>query len=110
MAAKNQTLSIANGGTDSAVVEALPLAPAVSVLIMAPATLPETVTVQVAEKPTGTFVDLQTNGSDVVLTAAKATQITVMGGACWRLHAGSAVAAARDFRVIVNRIGEPFLP
>jgi hypothetical protein len=110
MSAINTTITIASGATDSQVVDALPLAPAVSILIMAPATMPETVKVQVAEKPSGTFVDLQTDGTDITLTAAKATQITVLGGAAWKLKAGGAAGADRVFRVIVNRIPSGFIP
>jgi len=101
--AQRGTLSIASGGTTSAIVDAPAVAPAVSLLIMAPATLPEATKVQVAPDRNGTFRDLQTNGSDVVLAAGKATQITVMGGAAWRLLAAQ-TAGQRDFDYIINPI------
>ena len=109
MAAINRTLTILQDGTDSEIVEALELAPRVSILIMSPAGLVEATKVQVAPNPSGTFIDLQTDGVDVTLVAGKATQITILGGACWKLKAAT-VAADRVFRVIANRIGEPYLP
>jgi len=110
MAVINRTITILSGGTESEIVEALELAPAVSVLIIAPATMPEAVVLQVAESPAGTFTTLQTDGADVALAAGKATQLTVMGGAYWRLKAGGAAGADRAFRIIVNRIGDRTIP
>lgn len=43
--------------------------------IIAPAALTGTVTLQVSDSATGTFVDLQSSGSDVALTAAKAMSL-----------------------------------
>jgi hypothetical protein len=108
MAAIDRTLTIANGATDSPIIEALELAPAISIIIIAPATLPETVNVKVARRSSGTFTTLQTNAVDIVMAAGKATQITVLGGVNWKLVAGGAVAGARDFEIVVNRIGGAF--
>ena len=105
MAAIDQTLTISNAGTDSPIIAPLELAPAVSIIIIAPATLPETVTVRVARRSTGTFTVLQTNAVDVVMAAGKATQITVVGGVYWKLVSGAGVAADRVFEVVVNKIG-----
>src|SRR5690348_15061792 len=98
------TLLIANGTADSAVQDPLPVAPAMSILLMAPGTLPETVKVQVCATRGGTYVDLQTNGSDVVMAAGKGTQITVLSGCFWKLHSGSNVGADRTFTAILNAI------
>jgi len=101
--ATRATLTIANGGTTSNILDALPVAPAMSLVIMAPATLPETVKVQVAPDTNGTFRDLQSNGSDVVLAAGKATPIITLSGVAIRLSSG-ATAGQRDFDVMINAI------
>jgi hypothetical protein len=75
---------------------------ATSVLILCPATLPETVTILVSADGGTTYpYTLQNgNGSDITLAAGKAIPITVPMGMLWRLHSGVAVAAQRDFNIV----------
>lgn len=94
-------ISILNGATDSSrsVQSTLETDDATAILILCPATLPETVTITVSADGGVTFpYTLQNgNGSDITLAAGKAIPITVPLGMTWRLHAGGAVAAQRDF-------------
>jgi len=69
--------------------------------IYAPATLPETVTVQMSpvnSPAAGDWVDIQKDGTDVTLTAGKGT---LFSGMCKALRLSSgATAAERTFRLI----------
>lgn len=69
-----------------------------SCTIIAPATLPETVAVQVAVDDSG-WATLKTGQVDVTLSAARATIIINGGFTALRLLAGSSVAADRLFTV-----------
>lgn len=103
MAVINQ-VTISNGGTTSPAQPALPTSPAQSLLIMAPAALTGTVSVEVAPVAGGTYRTLQSNGADVTIAAGKATQITVLCGCAWRLKSGSAEGADRTFDIVQNAI------
>lgn len=70
-----------------------------ALLIMAPLTLPDTVTVQVAPRGSSTWRTLQSNGNDVTLAAAKATPITSISSSQLRLKASANVAADRVFDI-----------
>jgi|SRR5262252_331194 len=114
MAAQNFLLTISAGQTASTIVLALDNAPSISVWIGAPAGLTETVKLQ-TRRPWGPtpqpWYDQQTNNVDIVLTAGKALQVTVLSGVEWRLNASVAVSADRSFDVVVDRIvGQPGLP
>lgn len=104
------TLSILNGQTVSnalsgaGVVQAT-LGSLASMVIFTPATLPETVNVEVApilSPSAGDWKRLQWQpGTDLVLAAAKAVNIPLTAGfRAFRLVAQGAVAAQRDFRVV----------
>lgn len=71
--------------------------------IAAPAALPETVTVEIAERSEGTFNTLQSGGVDITIAAGKAIVLTQMPYSVFRLHAGVAVAADRTFRVVMKK-------
>lgn len=77
----------------------------VMVGILAPATLPEVVTVQVAERSGGTFRALQSAGADVTIAASKAIVVTNMPFSTLRLTAGAAVAADRTFHYVMRMVG-----
>jgi hypothetical protein len=95
-----KTVSILSAATDSAEVN---LAAdnekgLISLLFLAPTTLPETITIQLTDATGGTFRTLQTGGADITIGAGKAVVVTDLpGGAILRLHAGVGVAAQRDF-------------
>jgi len=75
------------------------------VLILAPDTMPETVNIQVAG-PLGNFKILQSNSVDILLSAARATPLTVLTVSQFRLLATAPVAGARTFEIIWNVRGE----
>jgi len=105
MASINTTLTIANGQSASGTILALDLHPAVSLWIGAPLGLSENVRLR-SRRPGGqTWYDQQTNGQDIVLTAGKAVQLTVLCAVEWRLETVTGnVGADRVFEVMVNRI------
>lgn len=95
-----RTLTIASGQTTSADVLSTSYKGSArnwSLMIFSPATLPESVKVQVAPTPTGTYCDLQAGGADITLAAGKALPLTETICGAIRLVAGSAVAADRAF-------------
>ncbi len=67
----------------------------------APATLPETVTVQVTSDGGATWVAHQEAGADITLIAAKATIVRPIACNGIRLVAGGAVAAERSIGVVL---------
>lgn len=71
------------------------------VLILSPAALPETVTLQVSLDG-ATYVDLQSGGTDVTLPVGKGTQINNFIARYMRLSAGGAVAANRTFSLSIS--------
>lgn len=101
----NKTITIASGQTVSADVlnlAGLGARRKFSVQFYAPGTLPETITVQVAPSPTGTFAPLQSGGSDVTLTAGDATTVVDLVAGALRLVAGGAVGGDRVFTLMGN--------
>lgn len=68
--------------------------------VIDPATLPETVTVQVSHRPDGAFVALQRSGADVTLPAGKAVTISDLNVGALRLSSGTNVAADRVFLLL----------
>lgn len=102
MSLKLPTMTIANGtSTSDITIDFTKVFRRVrSIVIYAPATLPETVTVEVAENDSGTFKPLQSNGTDVTLTAGKATPITNIGFGSMKLVSTSGnVAVDRVFTI-----------
>ncbi len=97
---RKTTLTILNGATESDVLDLTERSarPKADIFFFAPATLPETVTVQVAPDPGGTFIPLQSGGSNYTLPAAKATYITFVCGAV-KLVAGGPVGGDRVFTI-----------
>lgn len=100
-------LVIANGGTNSRTVEAVKeTADANLIGIIAPATLPESVLIQVSHDST-TFATLNNGTSDVAApTAGKAGVYDQLVFPYWRLQATGAVAADRTFKVSKNYLAE----
>lgn len=101
--ARKGTLTIPSGQSAS---NALPLEDegarrALTALILAPATLDAlTFTVEVSEKPGGTFRTLRSGGADVTLSAGKAEPITILTAGELRIKASGPVAADRSFDLI----------
>jgi len=92
----SSTLRILNGATASGSLSVSRICQ--SCTIIAPATLPETVSVQVAIDDSG-WATLKTGNSDVQLEAGKATIILNGGFTAMRVLAGSSVGADRVFTV-----------
>lgn len=96
------TLTIVNGATDSGI-----LVPKTkgfgylsTLIVYCPATLPETITMQVDPyEANQTWYTLQDNGADVAFAAGKAVVVFTGAFQSMRLHAGVAVAADRVFVV-----------
>ena len=102
---RNTTLTILSGATSS---EELNLTENAArrkkdLLFIAPTTLPETVTVHLAEAPGGTYQALAEGGSNVTLPAAKATPVRGITAGALKLIA-LAVAADRVFFVRGNAV------
>jgi hypothetical protein len=78
-----------------------------SMVIYSPSTLPETITIQAAPNTNPQAADWKTlqwqPGTDVTIPAGKAVNVPLVGGVkALRIHAGGAVAAQRDFQVIMQ--------
>lgn len=105
MGFRNTTLTIANGATLS---EELSLQPQsvrrrVTLMLIAPNTLPESVTIRVRRVVAAATTEagmLQSGGSDIALPAGRATVIDPLTAASIQLVAGGAVAAERVFQVL----------
>ena len=98
------TLTIANGGTTSNVISFAEARGPVAILIIGPAALTAAVTLQVATTETGTFVPLQSGGSDITIPAAKGTQITMSTPGAMRLVSAGAEGAERVFGILGNSL------
>jgi hypothetical protein len=106
------TLSILSGQTDSTDFGAgkgdqAVLGSVSSIVVFAPATLPETVNLQVSPlatpgaAPNDRKVLQWQPGTDLVIAAGKAVNIPLVAGfRSFRLHATGAVAAQRDFVIV----------
>ena len=102
-------LVIANGQTASNAISLtagintkIGLGTLVDFIVFGPATLPETVAVQISDIETPSASDWYTvyiNGSDVTVPAGKAVVVPVGAAAALRLLAGGAVGAERTFQV-----------
>ncbi len=92
------TLTIASGETESA---ALHVGGRNTIVIGAPATLPETVTLHTSLDGT-TYQEHQSNGIDITIGAGKNVSVHPLTVHSIKLVAGGAVAAARAFTVRRN--------
>lgn len=73
---------------------------ATALTIFSPASLTGTVTIETEPSSTGTnFVTLQSGGTDVTLSAGKATVLNKVGWRQMRLASNASEAAARPFPV-----------
>lgn len=100
------TLTILGGQTESPEFDLrisvnAPLA--VNLLIIAPATLPETITIRVTIDGT-TYGTLQSGAADIVLPAGKATQVQNVTAQKFKLVAGAAVGVDRLFHIALGVI------
>lgn len=98
---RKTTATIASAGTTSEEISLQDNAARRScdLTIFGPPALTGTVTVQVAEEPGGTFVALQSGGSDVTLPAVKATVINGLTAGAIRFVSSGAEAAERVFNI-----------
>jgi len=106
------TISIANAGTDSPDFGTIKGAQSVlgsiaSMIIFAPATLPETINLQCCPidapgaAPNDRKILQWQPGTDLVIAAGRAVNVPLVAGfRSFRLHATGAVAAQRDFVVV----------
>lgn len=104
------TLTIALGATESneislndGVQSKIALGTLVDLVVFAPSTLPETVTVQLSwlDRPATTdWRVAYVAGADVTVPAGKAVSVPMAAMKALRLQAGGAVAAARVFHVL----------
>jgi len=99
---RDTTLTIPNTGTESNILNLLEggARHRVTLLIIAPAALTGTITIEVAKTTTGTFGTLQSGGTDVNLTAGDATVIDIMTVGALKIVSSSAEAAARAFEIL----------
>lgn len=68
-------------------------------VIGAPATLPEVITVTISLDDGVTYHTLQSGGSDIVIGAGKAVVILAQGWTHMKINAGGAVGGDRTFKV-----------
>lgn len=106
----SQTLTIAVGADESNWLDD-PKKAYKNMMLYAPASIGGVTTVMVSPKRAeesvlADFVALQSGGSDVVLTAAKATPITLAGAAALLLQTDTTVAGADE---VYEVTGEPNL-
>lgn len=99
------TITIANGGTDSNIINSLAgFGAMIDFVIFAPAALTGTVTVLVASNELETVaancLPLYIGGANVTVTAAKANQISAASFGSLMLQSGSAEGAARTFVMV----------
>lgn len=94
-------INIYNGQTESDVMDFTrpPLNWVAAFALKSPATLPETVKLYGCETAAGTYVVVQSGGSDITLPADKATVIDTVAFPFMRLIAGAAVGADRVFKM-----------
>lgn len=102
----NATLTIASGQADSPELDLSVIFPAsrLSVIIIPPSTLPETVSVKVAKAIGSNYGALQSGGIDITLPAGKATSLDPLVSGAIKLSAGGNVAADRTFDIVASPI------
>lgn len=71
-----------------------------SVTIFAPATLPETITLEVAPSVSGTFTGHTSGGGDIAVAAGKSLTVTDVVAGAIRLKSASNVAGDRVFQLL----------
>jgi len=99
---RDTTLTIANAGTESPVLDLTEnkARHRITLLIISPAAVTGTITIHVAKTTTGTFGVLQSAGADVNLTAGDATIIDLMTAGALKIVGSAAQAAARVFDIL----------
>ncbi|HEY7710635.1 MAG TPA: hypothetical protein VIG57_11460, partial [Candidatus Entotheonella sp.] len=99
-----KTLTIAEAAQDSDVLNmgSLGILEAFVLSILGPSALTGTVTIEVCDTATGTFITLQSSGNDVTLAAAKAAVLSPMGFPYMRIHSSGAEAADRAFVILAH--------
>jgi hypothetical protein len=70
-----------------------------SITVFSPDTLPETVTLHVADVEGGNFNPLSRGGADVTFAAGKASTLELISWKAMKLVASGAVGAERRFKV-----------
>jgi hypothetical protein len=105
MADISTTLTIPSGGANSPELTASASFDLLALMVAAPAGLVETVTLQIGDKPGGTFYDIRSNGTDINFAAGKADMLTVIPGSILRMHSSGNVAADRVFRLWAGDVG-----
>jgi len=101
---RDTTLTIVNGQAASPALDLAAIFPAgkLSLLIIAPGTLPETVTVRVAKATGDTHTALQSGAQDITLPAGKATQLDPLVAGSLQLVAGGNVGGDRAFQILAT--------
>lgn len=102
MAQQTNTVTIASGQTVSGVLSlhGASGAKALTLNIISPATLPETVNIELGNAVAGNYGRLQSGAVDIALAAGKATILDSIVSITLRLVATGAVAADRAFIVM----------
>lgn len=97
---RKTTLTILNGATSSDVLDLTENSArgSVDLTFFAPAT-GQTITVHVAPDPGGTFVPLQSGGSNITLPDSKATLLQGLTAGALKLVAGAGVTGDQAFTV-----------
>lgn len=102
MAQKITTLTIANGQTESAelVLHGAEGARALTINIISPATLPETVNIELGDGVGGTYGRLRSGATDIALAASKSDMLDSIVAVTFKLVATGVTAADRAFVII----------
>lgn len=98
----SKQITILNGQTDSPELDLAAMFPAsrLSLMIIAPGTLPESVGIRVSPAVGGTYAAVQSAGDDIVLPAGKATSVSPIVAGALKLVAGAGVGDDRLFEII----------
>lgn len=102
MAQKITTITISNGQTDSAEItlHGANGARALTLNFISPASLPETVNIELGDGASGNYGRLQSGGTDITLSAGKCTVVDSIVAVTLKLVATGAVAADRTFQMV----------
>ena len=109
MAQKTDTLTILSGQTESAelVLHGAGGARALSINIISPGTLPETVNIELGNGVGGTYGRLRSGATDIALAAGKSDMLDSIVAETFKLVATGATAADRAFIIMrANRAYE----
>lgn len=103
---RTKTLTIAQSGTTTDVLDlgSDGTWSGMQIGILSPAALTGTVTVEVCDTEAGTFRTLQSDGSDIALTATKAAVLDPVPFRYLRIKSSGAEASARNFVLVGRRV------